>query len=86
MTDSDRSLTDSLTGFFKEYNNLYVIVLFGYGLIVFPWLRAEGFYGLGVAIGVVLLVGLVFALRANHERAMERLRGDDDEEFERRGF
>jgi hypothetical protein len=85
MTDSDRSLTDSLTGFFKEYNNLYVIVLFGYGLVVFPWLRAEGFYELGVGIGVVLLVGMVFALRANVERAKERL-GGNDEEYERRGF
>ncbi|MFC4405903.1 hypothetical protein [Haloarchaeobius iranensis] len=85
MTDSDRSLTDSLTEFFKEYNNLYVIVLFGYGLVVFPWLRAEGFYDLGLVIAVVLLVGLVFALRANVERARERL-GGNDEEFERRGF
>ncbi|WP_256300506.1 hypothetical protein [Haloarchaeobius salinus] len=85
MPDSDRSLRDSLTGFFKEYNNLYVIVLFGYGLVVFPWLRAEGFYGLGVLIGVLLLVGMVFALRANVERAKDRL-GGNDEEYERRGF
>ncbi|WP_435349350.1 hypothetical protein [Haloarchaeobius sp. HRN-SO-5] len=84
MPDSDRSFTDSLTGFFKEYNNVYVVVLFGYGLMVFPWLRAEGFYELGVAIGVVLLVGMVFALRANVERAKERLGGGD--EHERRGF
>ena len=85
MADSDRSLTDSLTGFFKEYNNLYVVVLFGYGLVVFPWLRAEGFYELGVVIGVVLLGGMVLALRANVERAKERL-GGNDEEYERRGF
>jgi hypothetical protein len=85
MTDSDRSLSDSLMSFFKEYNNLYVVVLLGYGLVVFPWLRAEGFYELGVVIGVVLLVGMVFALRANVELAKERL-GGNDEEYERRGF
>ena len=84
MADSDRSPKARLIELLKEHNFAFTVVLFAYGLVGCPLLRAAGYYELAVVVGVLFLGLMMLALRANVERARERLQGDDG--HERRGF
>ncbi|WP_435332514.1 hypothetical protein [Haloarchaeobius sp. TZWWS8] len=84
MQDSSRSPLTQATDFIKNHSRLYAAVLLFYGLILFPWLRAQGHQLLGSLIGVVLLAGMLVVFRANLDKARETLRERNDDE--RRGF
>ncbi|MCT9096483.1 hypothetical protein [Haloarchaeobius sp. HME9146] len=83
MRGSDPGLYRRLVDLLKEHNRLFLVALFAYGLIVFPYLNVNGYQTLGSVIGILFLALMFVATRANFERAMDKLKDDDDEH---RGF
>ncbi|WP_435358096.1 hypothetical protein [Haloarchaeobius sp. DFWS5] len=86
MQGSQQSPLDRVKEVLKAHPRAYVVVLFTYGLIVFPWLRAQGLQPVGAVIGVALLAGMFVVFTGNLERAQETLKRQNDDENERRGF
>ncbi|WP_439026175.1 hypothetical protein [Haloarchaeobius sp. DT45] len=84
MRGSDPGLYRRLVDFLKAHNRLFLVALFAYGLLVFPYLNANGYQTLGSVIGIVFLALMFVATRANFERATEKLKEQNDDE--RRGF